>query len=176
MRWYAVLPGAVWMSLAAAVGASELELPRPGTAAAQVPALAVDFECRREAREARCELKGGVTRTFQGVAVQSAVIHVREGKVAVAAVFFAETSFDAVLGRLEAVLGPAEDHSERLRGGMGGTFVNTVRAWRESDTVWMAEQFAGRIARSAVSRVDAETFDGIMRARAAQRVNGARDL
>jgi hypothetical protein len=176
MTWVAVACLVLGASVGAAAAASELELPAPRTSAAEAEVLREAFDCTRQEGELRCELKPGEARTFCGVALESARVHVRDGRVAVAAVFFPEASFEAVVERLGARLGVAEDHSENLRAGMGGTFVNVVRAWRFADEVWMAEQFAGRIARSAVSRVDAATFDAILRARAGARVNGARDL
>jgi len=155
--------------------ATELQLPAPGTPRPEIAGLD-DFACEAEPRASRCRLKAGLARTFAGVPVEGAVIDVRQGRVAVAAAFFDERNFPAVAERLAADLGPGEDYSEELRAGMGATFTNVVKAWRREGTVWFAEQFAGRITRSAVSRVPAAEFDGMLAARAAQRVNGARDL
>jgi len=155
--------------------AAELELPAPGTARPEVADLEA-FSCETEPRVSRCRLKPGLGRTFAGVPVDAAILDIREGKVTVAAVFFDESSFDDVAARLSNDFGPGEDHSEALRGGMGGTFTNQVKAWRRDGAVWFAEQYAGRINRSAVSRLRPAEFDAIMAARAAQRVNGTRDL
>lgn len=155
--------------------AAELALPAPGTARPEVAGLD-DFTCEMEPRVSRCRLRSGLARTFAGVPVESALLDIRESQVVVAAVFFDETGFVAVIERLTADFGTAEDHSEQLRAGMGGNFTNVVKAWRRDGTVWFAEQFAGRINRSAVSRVGTAEFDGMMAARAAQRVNGARNL
>jgi len=114
--------------------------------------------------------------SFAGAPVVGAILDIREGRVAVAAVFFDEQGFPDVEQRLAAGFGPGEDYSEELRAGMGATFTNVVKAWRREGTVWFAEQFAGRINRSAVSRVSVGEFDAMMAARAAQRTNGARDL
>jgi hypothetical protein len=163
------------LAIARPCASAELALPAPGTARPEVADLDA-FACETEPRVSRCRLKPDVAKTFAGVPVAGAILDIREGKVAVAAVFFDETSFESVAARLAADFGPGEDHSEALRGGMGGTFNNVVKAWRREGSVWFAEQFAGRISRSAVSRVRPAEFDAIMAARAAQRVNGARDL
>jgi hypothetical protein len=163
------------LALARPCVAAELELPAPGTARPEVAGLE-DFACETEPRVSRCRLKPGLARTFAGAPVEDAILDIREGRVAVAAVFFDEQRFPAVAERLAADFGPGEDHSEALRAGMGATFTNVVKAWRREGAVWFAEQFAGRITRSAVSRVPVTEFDGMMAARAAQRVNGARDL
>jgi hypothetical protein len=171
---------AVWaaslvLALARPCTATELELPVPGTARPEVAGLE-SFVCETEPRVSRCRLKPGLARTFVGVPVEGAILDIREGKVAVSAVFFDESSFADVAVRLAADFGPGEDHSEALRAGMGGTFTNVVKAWRRDGSVWFAEQYAGRINRSAVSRLGPAEFDAIMAARAALRVNGTRDL
>jgi hypothetical protein len=163
------------LTIARPCAAADLELPAPGTARPEVAGLDA-FTCETEPRASRCRLKPGLARTFAAVPVEGAILDVREGKVAVAAVFFDESRFEDVVVRLANDFGPGEDHSEALRAGMGGTFTNVVKAWRRDGSVWFAEQYAGRINRSAVSRLRPAEFDAIMAARAAQRVNGARDL
>lgn len=161
--------------LSGACSAAELVLPAPGTPRPEVAGLD-DYACEVEPRVMRCRLKAGLSKTFAGLPVDAAVLDVREGRVMVSAVFFDEAGFAAVTERLAADFGAGEDHSEELRAGMGATFTNVVKAWRRDGAVWFAEQFAGRINRSAVSRVGATEFDGMMAARAAQRTNGARNL
>jgi len=135
-----------------------------------------DFDCETTSGETRCRLEPGVAPGCFGTVVSDALLQVREGRVAIAAVFFDEGAYASVLERLTNDLGAGEDRSEQLRAGMGGTFTNVVKVWRREGSVWFAEQFAGRIDRSSVSRANAADFDAMMRARAAQRVNGARDL
>jgi hypothetical protein len=171
---FSALPVLV-LALAGNCASAEFELPAPGTASSGVAGLDA-FKCETGPRVTLCRLEPGAARTFAGVAIDGATLEFRDGRVAVATVDFGESGFEAVTGRLAAAFGPGEDHGERLRGGMGGTFTNAVTAWRRDGAIWLAEQFAGRIDRSAVSRMDSAAFDALQAARAARRVNGARDL
>lgn len=157
--------------------AAPVELPAPGTASAALPALAhYTCEAAGQDRQCRFEPRAGAL-TFEGIPVVAVRIRLADERVVSGTVWFAEGRFDSATRSLTTRLGPPETRTEELRAGMGATFTNAVLVWhRPGQAAWLAEQFSGGIDTSSVTWMSAEALAGWLRARAAETVNGARNL
>ena len=135
-----------------------------------------EYRCEPGAGTTRCALGAGVFASFHGEPAEAAMVDLDAGVLVASSVHLGESGFATVVGRLRALLADPEDHTERLRGGMGGTFDNAVWVWRVDGMVVFAEQFDGRITRSGVSCMTPTAFAELAAGRARQRSNGSRDL
>ncbi len=168
---------AVLAALPFVASAAPLELPAPGTTSAELPALS-QYTCEATGHDTQCRFEpraGGLT--FEGIPVVAVILRLKDERVVSGTVWFAESRFESATGSLTARFGPPEIRPEELRAGMGATFTNAVLLWRRSGAdAWLAEQFSGGIDSASVSRMSGEALAAWLRARAAETVNGARNL
>jgi len=136
-----------------------------------------DFHCTGDSSEGLvCRLIGLADERLEGVPLQALTLHYQAHKLEMICRHFDESRFRAVRARLEASHGAAADHSELLKAGMGGSFVNQVLAWEAGGAVMLLEQFHERVVTSSVCHLGKPAFERLLAHRAARRVRGVRDL
>jgi hypothetical protein len=136
-----------------------------------------DFRCTGDPAQARvCRLNEPSDERMEGLPLQALTLHYKAHKLEMICRHFDESRFGAMRARLETRQGAAADHSELLKAGMGGSFVNVVLAWQVGGTVILLEQFHERVVTSSVCHLGAPAFERLLAYRAARRVRGVRDL
>ena len=134
------------------------------------------YRCEDQLPVAKCRLVATDGLRVGSVPALGQTLFFRDGRLERISTAIDSARFDPTRRWLIAQFGPGEEHIERLRAGMGGSFENLIVAWRQADRCVLLEQHFERVTQSAVSVMDCDAVDALLRARQLQRVRGLRDF
>lgn len=166
---------AVFLACCSAMALFAQDWPaRPGSPLSEQDLSA--YRCRNEAPVVVCRLTAPEGLRIGGVPALGQTLSYRDGHLERISTAIDSTGFEPVRQWLAARLGPGMERTERLRAGMGGSFLNLVVAWREADHCVLLEQHFERVTQSGVSVMGCEVLETLLAAREKQRVRGLRDF
>jgi hypothetical protein len=134
------------------------------------------YRCESEPRVATCRLVAPEGLRVGSIPALGQTLFYRDGRLERVSTAIDPADFDPTRRWLIAQFGPGDEHTERLRAGMGGSFDNLTVAWRLADRCLLLEQHFERVTQSGVSVMDCKALEALLRARERQRVRGLRDF